>query len=76
MSSINLRRRAIKQQIIAQNRLHANDTGSVELQIVLNKNKLFALQQHQTKHPKDITIKRTIACIKAKISKFQKYLNK
>ncbi len=42
-----------KQQIIAENRLKENDTGSPEVQIAILTDRINTLTEHMKKNPKD-----------------------
>ena len=43
----------VKQQIIAENKIHATDTGSPEVQIALLTTRINELNAHLKTHPKD-----------------------
>lgn len=43
----------VKQQIIAENRLSDNDTGSPEVQIAILTNRINTLNEHLKNNPKD-----------------------
>ena len=43
----------LKQQIIAENKIHATDTGSPEVQIALLTTRINELNAHLKAHPKD-----------------------
>ena len=43
----------VKQQIIAENRINENDTGSPEVQIAILTNRINSLTEHLKVNPKD-----------------------
>ena len=43
----------VKQQIIAENKIHATDTGSPEVQIAILTNRINHLNEHLKTHKKD-----------------------
>ena len=66
----------VKQQIIAENRLSDNDTGSPEVQIAILTSRINTLNEHLKNNPKDHHSRRGMLKMVGRRRNLQNYLMK
>lgn len=62
--------------LVEQSRQHANDTGSLEVQIVLLTQEILRLSDHSEKNPKDFSSKRGLLKMVMRRRTYLQYLEK
>ena len=65
-----------KQTLIAKNKIHDTDTGSVEVQLAILDERIKELSLHLKKHRKDIHSRRGLLQMVAQRRKHAKYLDR
>lgn len=76
MSKTNQMTKYLKTEVINKNALHPKDCGSAQVQVAILKMRLKMIQDHLNRHPKDVTVKRTIPMIKRDIRVFEAQIQK
>lgn len=66
--------RDVKQQVMAENRIHEADTGSAEVQVALLTHRIRSLTEHMKMNPKDFHSRRGLLKMVGKRRKLLVYL--
>jgi len=66
--------REVKQQVMAESRIHESDTGSAEVQIALLTHHIRSLTEHMKANPKDFHSRRGLLRMVGKRRKMLAYL--
>lgn len=69
-------KRSDKKKVIEKNAVHANDTGSHQVQIALLTERIKQLAQHLEEHPKDNHSRRGLLMMVGKRRKLLQYLQR